>query len=69
VIADEVTDCANKEQLVASFQEVSVRNMVVTVCLFLCSSQVTEEVGGSNTQHTTRIQHNKAQRSLQDKMD
>ena len=49
--------------VVASFEEVSVRNMMGVVnrlSVFLCSSQEAEKVGGSDTQHTARVESDEA---------
>ena len=69
------THCASHSlnlAVVASFEEASVRNMMGVVnclCLFLCSSQEAKQVGGSNPQHTARVESDEAERSLQDQVD
>ena len=59
--------------VVASFEEVSVRNMTGVVnrlsIFFFGIPQASEEVGRNYTEYQARIERIEAQRSLQNKMD
>ena len=69
------THCTSQLNLavVASFEEVSICNMIGVVkrlsILFFCTPEASEEVGRSYTEHPARIECVEAQRSLQNKMD
>ena len=59
--------------VVASFEEVSIRNMIGVEkqlsIFFFCTPQAPEELRRSYTEHQARIERGEAQRSLQNKMD